>query len=501
MRPLIIFNGRFIDFTAENQKIKALFIDRHEIQKVYHNARHLPAGIKRFDLKGRYLLPGFTDCHTHLISRGLERQRIDLAATRTLDSCLRKIAANKDEYDIVFAQNYDDTDWSTSEKRGLTRKTLDRITKKPVIMRRVCGHYAVVNTAALKILPKEWRYIESESGRLYENAALFLNDVFRPDQTTLIKAIELGMQEAAKNGVTTVHEISDPERIGLLLKIKRASRLKTRFVLYVLEKYAGALLDAGITTAWGDDFVKFAGIKIWLDGSLGARTAAISKPYAQSRNHGRLLISLARLKHLVKKAEQQGIQLMMHAIGDRAIDLGLRAVESGSRRKNPCRHRFEHLELLNRRLIDRLTRADIIASMQPNFVRRWQNPGGLYHRNLGRRYLGMNPFNELRRAGIHLVFGSDNMPLGPIFGLKGATRHPSTRNRLSISHALAGYTTRPAYAAFEENRKGGFRPGMLADFVVLDQNPEKIKDTDDLKIDFVILGGDIIYRRCKTSEH
>ncbi|OGC42748.1 hypothetical protein A2Y85_02435 [candidate division WOR-3 bacterium RBG_13_43_14] len=494
MHPLIVFNGRFNDFTVNCNKIKALLIDRNEIQKIYYNTQNLPLPIKKLDLNGKYVLPGFTDCHTHLISRGLELQRIDLTGGKSLDSCLQKITGEKHKHDIVFAQNYDDSDWSGDEKERLNRRTLDRITKKPLIMRRVCGHCAVVNTSALKCIPRGWHYIQSNTGRLCENAALFLNDIFKPDQATLLKAIGLGMQEAAKNGVTTVHEISDPQRIELLLKFKRCSGLKTRFVLYIYEQHASTMFNAGLVNSWGDDFIRFAGIKIFLDGSIGARTAALKQPYVKCRNRGKVLLTQVPLKNLIKKAEKNGTQLMIHAIGDRAIDFGLKVLKPYIDKKNSCRHRLEHLELLNQRLIERLARMNIIASMQPNFVRRWQNPGGLYEKTLGHRFIDMNPFKSLARAGIHLVFGSDCMPIGPLFGLKGATDHPSAKNRLSLMQALACYTVKPAYAAFEEHHKGDFKPGKFADFVILDQDPEKIDDTDKLNISMVMLGGEIIYR-------
>ncbi len=499
MPPLVIHNGKFNDFSPKCGKIKALLIDHNKIQNIFYNHKAIPKNIKKFDLKGKYLLPGFVDCHTHLISRGLELQRIDLAECPSLDSCFEKIIEKTANYDIVFAQNYDDSNWSDEEKERHNRKILDRITNKPFIMRRVCGHYAVVNTAALKRIPKKWKYVVTATGRLYEDAALFLNDIFKPDRTTLINAIKLGMEEAVKKGVTTIHEISDPERIKLLFELKRASRLKIRFIIYMHNKFAPITSNRGTVNFNDDNYVRFAGIKLFLDGSIGAQTAALTKPYAHSRNHGIMLFSLNKLKNIVKRAESKCIQLMIHAIGDRAIDLGLKALEACSDRKNPLRHRFEHLEVLNQKLIERLARANIIASMQPNFVRRWQYPGGLYEKYLGRCYASMNPFGRLKKAGVHLVFGSDSMPIGPIFGIKGAIEHSSAVDRLSKREAFACYTTKTAYAAFEENHKGNYKPGKLADFIVLDQDPEKIADTDRLKIAAVILGGKTIYRNPFSS--
>jgi predicted amidohydrolase YtcJ len=133
--------------------------------------------------------------------------------------------------------------------------------------------------------------------------------------------------------------------------------------------------------------------------------------------------------------------------------------------------------------------------MQPNFVHRWQNNGGMYHRILGKRYLRMNCFKSLLNAHAEVVFGSDCMPLGPLYGVKGAVWHPSNCGRLHIADAFRLYTEAGAYATFDEKKKGRINPGYFADLVFLNKNPLKEGNLNSLKVDAVMVNGSFAYRR------
>jgi predicted amidohydrolase YtcJ len=488
---ILLKNTHCVDFAARKLRLCTLFIERDKIKAKLLHHDQLPKGIPHINLQGQYVIPGFTDAHSHLISRGIEMQRLDLSSCRSLDECLQKISAYAKTSALVFASNWDENYWRHNEMEGLNRKTLDKISKKkPIVARRVCGHYAAANTAALRRIDKCWKIVDRRKGLLYEDVALNLNDIFRPTDKMLEKALTLATRKAINLGITSVHEISNPRRFRMLQKHRQY--LKLRFAIYLIEKYHDSIVASGLRTGYGDDWLRFAGSKLFVDGSVGARTAALWRPYADTRRRGNILISARRLKRIVRSAEENGVQLMIHSIGDRSTRFVLEGLKKNLVRNNPLRHRIEHLELITDKDIRNMGRLRIIASMQPNFVRRWQYPGGLYEKLLGQRYLRMNCFKSLLDSQANVLFGSDCMPLGPLYGIGGAVRHPSICGRLDIADAFRLYTETASYATFEEARKGKIEPGYLADLVVLDKNPLEEKNLHNLKIVSVMVGGNFV---------
>jgi hypothetical protein len=354
-------------------------------------------------------------------------------------------------------------------------------------MRRVCGHYAVVNTPALRRIDKTWTIVDRQQGLLYEDVVLNLNDIFAPTEEMLDKALVLAMRKALRLGITSVHEIGNTERFRLLQRHQKD--LKVRFALYITHRYHASIVASGLRTGYGNDWLRFAGTKVYIDGAIGARTAALWNTYRRTRQRGRILFSALRLGSLARSAETHGIQLMIHTIGDRSTDLVLDVLGKNIRAGNPLRHRLEHLEILGDRAIQKMSRLKIIASMQPNFVRRWQDSGGMYEGIIGSKYITMNRFKSLIKAHARVVFGSDCMPLGPLYGIPGAVRHPSLCRRLHISDAFRLYTEAGAYPTFEEKKKGKLEPGYLADLLVLNKDPLEENNLSQLKVKSVMVGG------------
>jgi predicted amidohydrolase YtcJ len=488
----ILHNARVVDFAAEKSQSCTLLVEHGIIKERTTTCASFPKGVKKFNLQNKYVIPGFIDAHTHLISEGIKMQRLDLCRCRSLKQCFERIRADLEKRDISFASNWDETAWRTYDPQSLNRRTLDRLSrKKPIIMRRICGHYAVVNTAALRHIPETRKIIDRKRGALYEDAALNLNEFFPPTDEMIEKAVGIAMNKALRHGITSVHEISKPVYFRVLQKKKDA--LKIRFSVYLTEKYHGHVLGTGLRSGSGDDWLRFGGTKIFLDGSIGAYTAALRRPYRDKPERGKILVPFHRLKWFVDTAEANGIQLMLHSIGDRTIDTILRVLKECSARGNPLRHRLEHLELINRESITDMGHMKIIASMQPNFVYRWQKPGGFYERVLGSRFKKMNPFRSLLRKGVKVVFGSDCMPLGPLYGIQGVIAHPAEEERLNMAKAFFLYTEAGAFATFEEKKKGKIKPGYFADLVVLNKNPLEKKNLVNMKIEGVMVGGKLVY--------
>lgn len=427
-------------------------------------------GARTVGMGGAYALPGFTDAHAHILSYGIQLQRVNLEACDSLDACLARLSEARDR-DVVIGVNWDDSTWRQGSIQELDRNLLDRIDRRrPIVMRRVCGHFAVANSAALAMIGSGWRIVDRRNGRLYEDVVLNLNDVFPPDRATRSRAITLAHDRALQLGITSVHEITDLP--GFLTYQEQRARMKLRTSLYLTHRSMDALCAAGIRRGFGDAFLSIAGVKLFLDGSVGARTAAVARPYSAHGGRGRLLVTSAALARFLERAEANGLQVMMHAIGDRAIATILSAFARAGIRENRLRHRIEHAEIVNERQLAAIARRGLILCMQPNFVRRWQQPGGLYERQLGAaRRIRMNPFRSVRDFHITLAFGSDNMPLGPLFGLAGATQHPDPSQRLDPIEALRAYTVTGHLATFQEHKLGRIAPGFAADMVFLDRDP------------------------------
>ncbi|MBN2621178.1 amidohydrolase [candidate division WOR-3 bacterium] len=474
----------------------ALLIENGRIAGLFIKKPQVGSHIQAMNIHGSCLIPGFIDSHTHLVARGLELQHSDLGSCASLNECLQILDAHAADAAVVIGYNWDESMWRSFDRDTLDRKVLDRISRrKPIIMRRVCGHCAVVNTVALKKIPRHWHIVDRRTGWLFEDAALYLNDIFKPDPAMEFKAVDLGINAALRHGITSIHEIGDLDRFALLQRVQRTRGLRLRIAFYVLVYDMDKVIAARFVNGFGNEFLTFAGIKAFMDGSIGARTAGLFQPYQGTRTRGKILMTRRRLADIVQRAEHHDLPLMIHSIGDRTTARVLSVLQQYADRSNRLRHRLEHIEVLDQKTIDRIARLRLIASMQPNFVKRWQHPGGLYEHYMGTRYQQMNCFHAIRRAGVRLTFGSDCMPLGPLYGIQGACEHPFPCGRISRSLAFHLYTQAGAFATGDERAKGQLRKGMFADLVVLDKDPRTIKTLDRLKILMTIVGGKVVYTR------
>jgi hypothetical protein len=247
--------------------------------------------------------------------------------------------------------------------------------------------------------------------------------------------------------------------------------------------------------------IKIGCSKLLMDGSLGARTAALFEPYTdEPSTKGLLLMPLEKLVEKAKTAHLNGSQIAIHAIGDLAIENVLNSYQEALKAKprKDHRHRIEHCEILTASQIERIKELGIIPAMQPNFVGEWAGPGGMYEQRLGpERNRLNNPYRTLLDEGITVCFGSDGMPFNPIYGLWSAVNHGIKESRVSLVEAVKCYTLNGAYASFEEDLKGSIEPGKLADIAVIDSDltktpPEEIKDA---KVYMTLVNGKILYHK------
>jgi len=448
------------------------------------------------DLHGKTVLPGFIDAHMHLVSVGLRESGyyLDVSQARSLDETLALVRARvqqteKDQW--VLGRGWDESRWL--EHRYITKADLDRITPEhPVVLVRVCGHILCANSLALQkisVTPRAGEFDEP-SGLLREETAWAFLQQLQPSDDQIRDAILAGVKLAHKLGVTAIHDIAKPDHIRAYMALHQAHQLKLRVRLNVEVQHLEHLIALGLRTGFGDELLKLGAIKFFADGSIGARTARLrldhpSSPASPAKAYSPDEVWLNRL---VKRAHEHGFQVMIHAIGDRAIDAALEALSGATPER---RHRIEHAELLHSEQIARMRELGIIASMQPNFLQ-WSGPGGLYEARLGpERDAQIDPHRKVLDAGVALAFGSDGMPFGPLYGIYCAVNAPHPDQKVSVAEAIHAYTLGAAYAAFEERSMGSLEPGKFADFIVLSRDPfQAPTNINEIAIERTYLAGE-----------
>lgn len=473
---------------------KILAVDREE------NVRPLThENTKRFDLKGKAVLPGFIDAHTHLFSLGLKEIEWELdLSQKDRDELLEYIALQtqkRGQGEWIIGRGWDETDWK--DRTYLKRDELDRIApQNPVIAVRIDGHLLIANSLALEQLPPEAdpKLIDAAQGFVREEAAFALQRSIEPDEETLRKGLRAVSALAHRLGVTSVHTMSVADRVHLYLNERQ--KIGLRVTLYPKVPCVDALKTLGIQSPCGDEWLRIGGVKVFADGSIGAGNAAVSTPYADIGGMGALNHSDETLLSIVREADETGLQTVIHAIGDRGIEQVLQTHSSLNTSK-VLRHRIEHFELPIPAQIERAGKLGLHLSMQPNFVGNWSGEGSLYEKRLGKeRDQKSNPQRLVLDAGVPLAFGSDCMPFSPLYGLHWAVNAPYPTQRVSVEEAITCYTTMGAHFSFEEDIKGKLAPGMLADLVILNGDPRQAPERiTDLEVEMTILGGEIVYRR------
>lgn len=429
------------------------------------------------DLKGKTLMPAFIDAHMHLVSQGLKETGyiLDLSETRTLDETLAKVreaVKRRGEGAWIRGRGWDESYWP--ERRYLSRADLDRIApNNPVALSRVDGHLLVANSEALKLVsvkadPDEF---DPHQGLLRERAVDSFLQQITPQPEEIEEAIRAATRLAHSLGVTAVHDVVRAEHIRAYQRLHRRRELRLRVRMNPLVEQLDSLIELDLSSDFGDEFLKLGAIKFFTDGSIGARNAALLEPYVDSPGIlGKLNYRQDELNALVKKAHENDFQLMIHAIGDQAIQAALDALKTAGV-KPQDRPRIEHFELPTEKQLTLAKDLGVIASMQPNFLQ-WSGPSGLYETRLGpERDARIDPHRAVLEMKVPLALGSDGMPCNPLYGIHLAVNAPHKQQRITVDAALHAYTLGAAYAGFQEQELGSLERGKRADLVVLSEDP------------------------------
>jgi len=461
------------------------------------------------DCGGRPLLPGFVDAHTHMLQLGQYQVYADLSDAESADDAVATLDADAPrDHEWLLGFGWDESEWG--DNRYLTREDLDAVSDdRPVAAVRVDMHTAAVNSVALDALDvdpadPDVRTAGGEpTGVLVEDAVEPLWDAAEGDREEAKELLTAARDYAHEHGVTAVHDmVRESPAPKLYRELDLADALDLRVRINYWTDHLDALVDAGLATNHGSEFVRVGAVKSFTDGSLGGRTAKLREPYADvdaaadeaGDGRGEWVVGPDELQGYVERADDAALQFTAHAIGDEAIDAVLDAYETTAD-PGGSRHRVEHVELVTDEQIERFAELDVVASCQPNFLQ-WAQPGGLYDQRLGEaRRKQSNRYRDLLDAGVHLAFSSDVMPMDPMLGVDLAVNAPADGQRLSVTEALRAYTLGGAYAGFDEDRMGTVAVGKVADFVVLDEDPWRVDAAElrDVDVAMTVVDGDVVH--------
>jgi predicted amidohydrolase YtcJ len=525
---LVLVNGRILTMDERLPIAQGLAVAGDRILHVGNDKdvreRAGPA-TEIIDLDGRAVLPGFIDAHCHPPIFGRSLRWIDcrpqaLPNVSQIVAAVQAQAGQLEAGQWIRGRGYDEH--QPPFQGTFTCHDLDPASPKhPVCLSRSCEHAITVNSRALAVAgitratpdPPGGKIDRDEEGELTgvlrETAMDLIYDIIPPDSPA---QLETDIREAGKRylaaGITTVHDAwVDEEVFGTYVRLHNKGELPLRFYMMIMAEVMDFLIAAGLPTGFGDPWLRVGPLKIFTDGGIGARTAALTEPYQdEPDNYGILWMEQEALNKLVLRAHRAGFRIATHAIGDRAIGSILDAYQLAldGLPRTDHRLRIEHLSLPLGDQVERVRRMGLVVVSQPVFL---SGGGAMYCTNLGpERGDQMLPFRKLLNAGIPLAGSSDSpvAPFAPVLGIAAAvtrgkkTAGPTgTGQELTVEEALYMYTRGGAFAAGEEEIKGSLTAGKLADLVVLDQDPFDVHEDEltGVSVDMTVIGGTIAHQR------
>ena len=471
---------------------------------------------------GSMLVPGMIDTHVHFVTGGSGLAAVQLRDAATPEEFVERIGAFAETLEPgewILNGNWDHENWGGELPR---RDWIDAVTPdNPVWINRLDGHMALANSLALDKAGVDadspdvagGEIVRDESGAptgvLKDNAmGLVESAVPDPGEAQLDREVAAAMEYVASNGVTSVHDMAGWNSLAAYRRARANGELITRIYSVMPLADWQRLRDEVAANGRGDEWLRIGGLKGFMDGSLGSHTAAFFEPFTDAPDDRGLLINeLDDMRSWISGADAAGLHVMVHAIGDRAIrsllDIYLDVVEENGERDR--RFRIEHAQHIHPDDIERFGVQNVIASMQPYHA---IDDGRWADKVIGtERAKTTYAFRSLIESGAHVSFGSDWFvaPPTPLDGIYAAVTRRTLdganpdgwvpQQKITVERALGAYTSEAAYASFEEDVKGTLRPGMLADFVLLDRDitaipAEEIAGTEVLK---TVVGGRIVF--------
>ncbi|MDD8019876.1 MAG: amidohydrolase [Acidobacteriota bacterium] len=532
MTDLALINGEVWTVDQNKPEASALAIDKNRILTAGQDSdikQLIGPSTRIIDLKGAFVLPGFIDAHSHFLNGGFALKAVQLRDCQSREEFINRLAAKAGVLPAgawIVNGDWDEEQFDPPEyprKEWIDKATADN----PVCVNRFDWHMVLVNSLALKLAgigkntvspaggEVEKDTVTGEPTGILKDAAcdLVYQIIPPPSNEEKQAAGRAALKEAAAHGVTSIHDMSDLSSFEVYDSLRQKGKLSARLYVYDQISDIDNFLQAKKKIRIDDSFLRLAGLKGFVDGSLGSSTAYFFEPYNDQPETYGLLASHMHPEGIMEKrllqAGRAGCQVAVHAIGDRANAIILDLYQKVFDQLEPgdLRWRVEHAQHLRRQDIARFGQFGLIVSAQPYHL---IDDGCWAEKRIGpERIKSTYAFNSLLQSGATLVFGSDwtVAPLDPLAGIYAAAtrrtldgRYPGgwiPAEKISVEEAIKAYTIKAAYAEFSENEKGSIKPGKLADVVVLDRHLLKIKPEDIMsaKVLMTIVDGQIIFDR------
>ncbi len=495
--------------------------DTQNLYKTYKNEI-----TEEHDLKGAVMYPGFTDSHLHIIGHGERLMRLDLTFMKSAEEVKQALKLHAEQLDPgewIIGDGWNENQWEN--KRIIHKDELDEISSQhPMMLTRVCRHAVLANSEAMKLAGIEKNTPDPQGGVIVRddegNATGFFHEKAQdmikramPEVTKdyLRRATELAVRDMHKYGLVGGHS-EDLNYYGGFKKTFDAytdvidgSKLKFRAHLLVHNGVIEQMDEESLGYKKGTDFVELGALKIFSDGALGGRTAWLSEAYSDDPgNFGVPIHTQEQLTSLVKKARKRLMPIAVHAIGDRAVEAVIQAIEASPLHTGE-RDRIIHAQILRPDLIQKLKNMNVVLDIQPTFVA--SDFPWVMERIGNVRLKNSYSWKTLMDAGIMCAGGSDAPieEINPLLGIRAAVDRRATydhlvyqaEEKLSVFEAISLYTKGSAMAIAREDSQGVIRSGYIADFTILDRDLFALKPHElaDATVTMTVVDEEIVYQR------
>ena len=525
----VFVNGRIWTGEKANQEAGALAVLGERILAVGETKdvkSYIGAETMVVDLGGRRVFPGFNDAHVHFVSGGFSLLGIDLRKARNPQEfriILQEYAAKLPPGRWITGGDWDHEAWP--DKKWPTKELIDDVTaKNPVLVSRLDGHVSLANSVALKMAGIDNKTPDpfggfvardektgEPTGILKDNAAnLIYRFIPSPSPAEILEAACAAQEHALSVGVTSLQDMNpNTAELRVYQQMYREGELKVRLYVFQPGHLINELGAIGIQRSFGNSWLRVGGIKLYADGSMGAGSALFYQPYEDDPTTSGLAIQPKdELIRLVTQADSLGLQIALHAIGDKANTWALDAFEQAAQRngKRDSRHRIEHAQVVLEEDLPRFAKLGVIASVEPSHCiddMHWAE------KRIGARAKQSYLWQSFVDHHATMAFGTDWSvePLNPMLGLYAAVTREFPeggpqggwypKEKISLEEAIRYYTAGSAYAELMEHDKGTLAPDKLADFVVIEQDILHLPPKDILKarVMMTVVGGKILFQR------
>ncbi len=532
---LVLLNGKIWTVNDRQPRAEAVACLGSRIVAVGSNGeirKWIGAGTEAIDMGGKLVLPGFNDAHVHFFSGGENLASVQLRDAKSEDEFRKRIAefaAKQPAGRWITGGDWDHENWTPA--RLPTRQLIDAVTAgHPVFVNRLDGHMALANSQALQLAgitrdtpdPPGGTIVRDAAGEptgVLKDAAMERMDgvdgvIPAPSEDQIADAVRAAMRYAAENGVTSVQDMSAaPEILRVYQTLLARGELTVRISGHQPLATWQRLAAVGLRADFGGEKLHIGALKGFADGSLGSTTALFFEPYLDAPNTSGLanseMIPESKMQAHILGADRAGLQVAVHAIGDKANHTVLGMYEEAARQNGARDRRFriEHAQHLRMEDIPRFGTLHVIASMQPYHC---IDDGRWAEKRIGpERAEGTYAFRALLDSGAVLAFGSDwdVAPMQPLMGIYAAAtrrtldgKHPNgwvPEQRITVAEAIRAYTMGSAYASFDEKIKGSIEPGKLADMVVVSDDILSIPavEIEKTRVETTVFDGKVIYHR------